>query len=233
MIFSDIQSLEPSAKIELFELDASSIGGDLLQFHGYPQTDSIWWQGKEYTPWPIKAEGFTKAGQGQQPSPTLSVGNVDGAISALCIAFDDLVGAKIIRHTTLGRYLDARNFTAGNPEADPNEEFPLDIWLIEQKTSETAEVVEFELSSPLDFNGVQVPRRQIIAGVCSWLSIGGYRGPYCGYTGAAMFDVDGNPVSDPAADRCSGLLGTGCKKRFGEYEELPFGSFPAADLIRS
>lgn len=233
MITADIQSLEASAKIELFELDASVIGADLLRFHGYPQTASIWWQGKEYTPWPIHAEGFTKSGQGQQASPKLQVGNVDGAISALCIHFDDLVGAKIIRHTTLGRYLDARNFPNGNPEANPNEEFPLDIWLIEQKTSEAAEVVEFELSSPLDFNGVQVPRRQIVANVCSWLSIGGYRGPYCGYTGAAMFDINGNPVSDPAADRCSGQLSTGCKKRFGEYEILNFGSFPAADLIRS
>jgi lambda family phage minor tail protein L len=232
MITADIQSLEPSAKVELFELDATIIGADLLRFHGYQQTASIWWQGNEYTPWPIQAEGFTKSSQGQQASPKLQVGNVDGAISVLCIHFDDLVGAKIIRHTTLGRYLDARNFPNGNVEANPNEEFPLDIWFIEQKTSETAEVVEFELSSPLDFNGLQLPRRPIIANVCWWLSCEGYRGAYCSYTGAAMFDKDGNPVSDPALDRCGGRL-SDCKKRFGEFEVLNFGSFPAADLIRA
>jgi lambda family phage minor tail protein L len=146
---------------------------------------------------------------------------------------DDLVGARLVRHTTLGKYLDAVNFADGNSQADPGEEFPLDIWFIEQKTSETNDEVDFELSSALDFNEVQLPGRQIIANVCTWLTKGGYRGPYCGYTGAAMFDRDGNPVSDPALDRCSGQLSTGCKPRFGEYQVLNFGSFPAADLIRN
>jgi lambda family phage minor tail protein L len=233
MITADIQALEPGAKVELLELDASEIGGDSLLFHGYAQAGAIWWQGREYTAWPIKTEGFSKIGSGQQAAPTLSVGNVDGTISSLCIHLDDLVGARLIRHTTLGKYLDARNFTDGNPEANPDEEFPPDVWFIEQKTSETNEIVEFELSSALDFNDAQLPGRQIIANVCVWLTKGGYRGPYCGYTGAAMFDKDGNPVSDPALDRCSGQLNSGCKKRFGEFEDLPFGGFPAAGLIRN
>jgi lambda family phage minor tail protein L len=46
-----------------------------------------------------------------------------------------------------------------------------------------------------------------------------------------MFDLEGNPVTDPARDRCSGLL-SDCKKRFGEYEPISFGGFPAADLVR-
>ncbi|MFJ2989949.1 phage minor tail protein L [Collimonas sp. NPDC087041] len=231
-ITADIQLLEPGAKVQLFVLDASEIGGDALYFHEYTQAGPIWWQGQQYAPWPIKTEGFAKISSGQQPAPTLSVGNVDGSISALCIYLDDLAGARLIRKTTLGKYLDAANFPGGNPDADPNEEFPPEIWFIEQKTSETSEVVEFELSSALDFNGVKLPRRQIVANVCWWLGCGGYRGPYCGYTGAAMFDKDGNPVSDPALDRCGGRL-SDCKKRFGEFEVLNIGSFPAADLIRS
>ncbi|PRC93095.1 phage minor tail protein L [Solimicrobium silvestre] len=229
MIKSDAQLLEVGEVVVLFELDATQIGGNYLKFHGYQEIGAITWQGKEYTAWPILAEGFART-SAQQPAPTLAVGNVDGAISALCIHFDDLVGAKLTRHTTLGKYLDAVNFSEGNPSADPSQEFPVDVWTIEQKTSETSEAVEFELASALNFQGTQLPRRQIVANVCTWLSTGGYRGTYCGYTGAAMFDKDGNPVASSALDRCGGKL-SDCKKRFGENNILNFGSFPAAGML--
>lgn len=157
---------------------------------------------------------------------------MDGSISALCVYFDDLVGAKLFRHTTLGKYLDAKNFPDGNPTADPNEAFPSELWYIEQKKAESNDVIQFELSSALDFNGVKLPRRQIVANVCWWLSSGGYRGAYCGYTGEACFDKNDKPVADPKLDQCGGRL-TSCKCRFGEHNPLPFGSFPAADLIRT
>lgn len=231
MITADIQKLEPGAKVELFELDAITIGGDILRFHGYTQTAAIWWQGKEYKPWPIEVSGFARSGDGQQPQPKLSVGNVDGSISSMCIYMDDLAGAKLIRHETFGQYLDAVNFPEGNPTADPTQEFPPDVWYIEQKSAETSEVVEFLLSSALDFEGVMIPRWQIVANVCWWLSTGGYRGPYCGYTGTAMFDKDDKPVDDPALDRCGGRMSS-CKCRFGENEVLNYGSFPGAGLIQ-
>lgn len=272
----DIQTLEPGERVELFELDATGIGGDLLRFHGHTQVGPIWWQGNEYAAWPIQGKGFARTGEGQQPTPSLSVGNVTGVISAMCLYLQDMVGAKLTRHVTLGKYLDARNFPPkpgegpslvldfaglmdvgsnptltldfqtnayqaaspyyavweGNPEADPTEELPAEVWYLEQKTEEDNVSVTWELASALDFDGVQLPRRQIIANVCPWLSIGGYRGPYCGYTGSAYFDKDDNPVADPALDRCGGRLRS-CKKRFGENNPLPIGSFPAADLIRS
>jgi lambda family phage minor tail protein L len=227
----DIQTLEPGELVELFELDATQQGGDILRFHGHTQVGSIWWQGNEYSGWPIQTEGFARTGEGQQPTPTLSVGNVEGSITALCLYLDDMVGAKLSRMRTLGKYLDAANFPDGNPSADPEEQLPPELWYIEQKTEETNETVTFELASALDFNGTQLPRRQIVANVCSWLTFGGYRGPYCGYTGSAYFDRDDNPVADPALDRCGGRL-TSCKRRFGENNPLPYGSFPAADLIR-
>lgn len=228
----EIQTLEPGEVVELFELDATAIGGELLRFHGHTKVGSIWWQGNEYSPWAIQAEGFARNGQGQQPTPRLSVGNVSGFVSALCLFLQDMVGAKLTRHRTLGRHLDAQNFPDGNPEADPSEEMPQEIWYIEQKIDETNESVTFELSSALDFGDVQLPRRQIVANVCMWLTIGGYRGPYCGYNGSAYFDKNDNPVADPALDRCGGRV-TSCKLRFGANSQLPYGSFPAADLIRS
>nr|DAH83231.1 MAG TPA: minor tail protein L [Caudoviricetes sp.] len=227
-IFADIQQLEVGEKVELFELDAGGIGGDELLFHGYEQLGSIWWQGREFAPWPIVVEGFSKTGEGQQPSPKLTVGDIDGSISALCIFLDDLVGAKLIRHITLGRFLDAVNFPDGNPDANPDEHLPAEIWFINQRTEDDGEHIEFQLATALDLDGLKLPRRQIIANLCSFE----YRGPYCGWTGVAFFDKSDQPVSERALDRCGKRISS-CKCRFGEFNELPFGGFPAADLMRA
>lgn len=106
---ADVQTLEPGALVELFELDATAISGDLLRFHAYTKIGSIWWQGAEYSPWPIMAEGFEMQ-PSKPPQPLLTVANIDGSITAACLQFQDMVGAVVIRHRTLGKYLDAVNF---------------------------------------------------------------------------------------------------------------------------
>lgn len=419
MITADAQQLEPGGRVTVYELDASSFGADQLFFHQHLQTGVIWWQGQEYGAWPIEATGFARTSD-QPPNPRLRVSNIDGRIGALCLMYDDMVGARIIRRQTLVKYLDAANFpplrnlvansnkpalapwvtqnanvtagplqsvdgitfanpavvasngaqfhrrntflrgsprmavgqtvtvtayfiygssnagrlhftnqTAGGakdsniqfsrgsmtpvasvggagtlsvlefrdlgggtfkivasitfldagtgtpsfgvgpnsatvganitllgmqvedgsagssfqitttspdydrqPTADPNEHFLDEIWFIERKVSEDFETVEFELATAIDLNGEQLPGRQIIAGTCGWLIRGGYRGPYCTYNGSAYFDINDNPVADPARDVCAGLVRS-CKKRFGENNPLPYGGFPAAGLLRT
>lgn len=230
-ITADIQSLEPGARFMGFELDASRMGADQLFFHAHRQETPIFWQGQAYGPWPVEATGFARTGD-QPPTPRLKVGNIDGSITAMCLMFGDLVGARLIRRQTLVKYLDAVNFPGGNPTANPTEHFQDEIWFIERKAAETDEYIEFELSTAADLNGEQLPGRQIIAGTCGHLIRGGYRGPYCGYTGSACFDINDNPVDDPALDVCAGLLRS-CKRRFGENEELPYGGFPAAGRLRT
>ncbi|GEM_PF-307693 len=418
MITADAQQLEPGGRVTVYELDASSFGADQLFFHQHLQTGVIWWQGQEYGAWPIEATGFERTSD-QPPNPRLRVSNIDGRIGALCLMYDDMVGARIVRRQTLVKYLDAANFppivnllnnsnnpaapnwsgfgttttalpaevadgitfvgpalvssgganwhrrqapmraptiaqagdqrvatvyfrfgtsnsarlvfgtavsgtaresvvrirpstgpslvnvsagpvevleykevgsgvrklvarityseagsgsiqfafgpdadpsgqnvvilgmqvengsvpsrfqtTTNNPvydrqpTADPNEHFLDEIWFIERKVSEDFETVEFELATAIDLNGEQLPGRQIIAGTCGWLIRGGYRGPYCTYNGSAYFDINDNPVSDPARDVCAGLVRS-CKKRFGENNPLPYGGFPAAGLLRT
>lgn len=109
MITADAQQLEPGGRITLFELDASSFGADQLFFHAHLQSGVIWWQGQEYGPWPIEATGFSRTSD-QPPNPRLKVSNIDGRITALCLMFDDLVGARVIRRQTLVKYLDGKNF---------------------------------------------------------------------------------------------------------------------------
>ncbi|ASK92623.1 phage minor tail protein L [Xanthomonas campestris pv. trichodesmae] len=230
-LLADIQTLEPGARVTLFELDATSLGADSLLFHAHLQTNPIVWQGQVYDPWPVEATGFERTSD-QPPNPRLRVGNIDGTITALCLLFDDLVGARLIRRQTLAKYLDPVNFAGGNPTADPEEHFPDEIWFIERKVSEDHTQVEFELATAADLNGEQLPGRQIIANTCSWIIRGGYRGPYCGYNGPPVADINDNPVSEPSLDVCGGKVRS-CKLRFGANNPLPYGGFPAAGLLRT
>lgn len=228
-IRADSVLLEPGSEIKLFNLDATMIdpAAGELNFHGHPHDDIITWQGVEYHPWAVEISGLAK--QGDRPAqPSLSVGNVGGAITSLCLLYDDLVGAVVTVKSTLSKYLDAVNFPEGNPTADPDEAFPDEIWFIDRKDHEDRNLVKWTLASALDFNGVLLPRRVIVANQCWWR----YRSAECGYAGPPVAKADDTPTDNPALDACS-RRESGCKLRFGEGSELPYGSFPAAGLVRT
>lgn len=246
---SDYQKLEPGNTVRLFEVDGSAFGLDeVLRFHAYnlshtPEeitaaggdnaklaAKSIWWQGKEYGAWPCQIEGLEMATSGSTAQPTLTLANLNGSITALCLRFEDMAQAKVTIHDTLAHYLDANNFPEGNPTADPEQE-KKQVYYIDRKSLENDETVEFELASPADLRGLQIPTRQIHS-LCTWCSRGWYRtGKGCDYAGTRYFDENGQPVDDPSQDKCGGLL-SDCQKRHGENNPVPFGGFPGAALIR-
>ncbi|MEH5745869.1 MULTISPECIES: phage minor tail protein L [Atlantibacter] len=250
MINSDYQKLEPGDTVRLFSVDGTAFGvGEVMRFHSHsiPHSEaeilaangnesklaakSIWWQGQEYKAWPCEIEGIEKSTGGESAQPVFRVANLDGSVTALCLAYDDMLQAKVTIHDTLAQYLDARNFPGGNPTADATQE-KLQVWYIDAKTSETSEVVEFALSSPMDLQGLMIPTRQLHS-LCTWCIRNKYRtGDGCDYAGTRYFDKNNNPVDDPSRDECNGTL-TACKLRFGEGNELPFGGFPGTSLIRS
>ena len=230
--YADVQQLEPGQLVDLFLLDTTMLAGDVRRMHGYTQVGPIIWQGQAFEPWPIQATGFELNSDGRPPAPVVTVANIGGMLGALARALDDLVGARFTRLRTFGRYLDAANFPAGNPTADPAEQLRPEVWYIEQRSRETSELVEFTLASPLNLNGAMLPGRQILANVCGWLKHGGYRGPYCNYTGSACFDARDQPVADPSLDQCGGRLES-CRLRFESIgQPLNFGGMPAADGLR-
>lgn len=246
---SDYQKLEPGNTVRLFEVDGSAFGLDeVLRFHAYnlshtPEeitaaggddaklaAKSIWWQGKEYGAWPCQIEGLEMATSGSTAQPTLTLANLNGSITALCLRFEDMAQAKVTIHDTLAHYLDANNFPEGNPTADPEQE-KKQVYYIDRKSLENDETVEFELASPADLRGLQIPTRQIHS-LCTWCSRGWYRtGKGCDYVGTRYFDENGQPVDDPSQDKCGGLL-SDCQKRHGENNPVPLGGFPGAALIR-
>ena len=227
-IASSIQSLQPSALIEVFELDMSvTTSGGKLYFHAGTNelSEPIIWQGVTYNPWPIAASGFDKNGQGKLPRPKLQVSNLDGIISAEVQSNEDLIGCKLIRRVTLARFLDAGNFTEGNPTADPNQHFADEMWYIDQKTFEDREIVEFELASAFDLMGVMLPNRQIVKNSCQWR----YRSAECGYTGP-YFDKNDAPTKLASADYCTKRLSS-CRARINYFANgiIAFGGFPGAN----
>ena len=229
-IRSEIQKLAPSAVIELFVLDLSLFSQGSVYFHAGTNSlqQRLTWQGKTYEAFPIQVEGFEFNGNGQIPRPKLKVANVTGAITAMVLIYQDLVGAKITRKRTLAKYLDAVNFPGGvNPTADPTAEFADDIYYIDRKSRETRDVIEFELAASFDLEGVNLPRRQIVQNVCPWR----YRSSECGYTGTSYFDANDQSVASSTQDICGKRLSS-CQARFGQNAELPFGGFPAAGLFR-
>jgi lambda family phage minor tail protein L len=155
------------------------------------------------------------------------VANITGLVSALARDYNDLVGATLTRKRTFLRYLDAVNFAAGNPSADPAQAFADEVWFVDRKASENRVLVEFELAASFDLAGVKLPRRQVVQNVCAWR----YRSAECSYAGGAVADLNDNPTTDLAADQCGKRLAS-CKQRFGIYAVLPFGGFPSCGLIR-
>ncbi len=115
---------------------------------------------EEYKARPCQVEGIEATTDGTSPQPKLTVANLDSSISALCLAYDDLLQAKVSIHDTMAQYLDARNFPQGNPTADPSQE-KLKVFYIDARSTETDEEVEFILSSPMALQGQMIPTRQL------------------------------------------------------------------------
>src|SRR5690349_1038373 len=229
-IAADIQRLDPGAEIRLYQIDMTGIGGGVLNYvPGTLDGQAVRWKGQPYIPLPIDADGFEKASQGSLPTPTLTVAK-DVLIAAAVVSFDDLRGARVIRWRTFVKYLD------GQPQADPNQHFPPDIFRIERKVLQNKTMIRWELSADLDQQGRQIPGRVATRNHCSWIyrhfSGGGFTyssSPHaCPYAGAAMFESNGNPTADPAKDRCGKRL-SDCRKRFGAVP-LPYGGFPGISM---
>ena len=179
-IFSSLQDINPSAIIELFTLQLSTAlhgANTLYRFHAGSNLNAngkIVWAGNEYLRFPVQASGFAFQ-KGQLPRPKIAIsngGNQGSSLASLSFsaillsvnettAGNDLTGATVTRIRTLAKFIDAVNFADGtNADADPNAEFPQEIYSIDRKSTETREIVEFELAAPTDLAGVRIPGRQ-------------------------------------------------------------------------
>lgn len=236
MISAEIQKLETSALLELYMLDLSQIAPALppeeqqIRFCAEANElgQPVVWGGFAYTPYPIKAEGFSLSAQGAPPRPTLGLMNINGVLTELCQAYQDLVQAKLYRARTFARFLDAVNFANGNPEADPTQYYPVDVFRVERKTEENDVYIEWEMRWPFDLQGVMLPGRFIAQNTCPTI----YKSAECGWVpvDGKYFDINDQPCA-LINDECSKKL-KGCESRFGAKAVLPYGAFPGAGMVR-
>ena len=239
-IFGELQKPAPSAIIELYQLELNTAQhGVDIKYYFHPGTQEgtgvpIVFAGQAYIPLPIKVEGFAFDGSGSLPRPTITVSNLFNVISGLIATLPaGLEGAKFTRIRTLAKFLDGENFEGGvNATADPTATFPEEIYFVDRKSSETREIMQFELASAFDMAGVRAPKRSCL-NMCQWV----YKSAECGYrpgqdlgkvvdgVSFKFFNINNEPVVDEAQDVCGKKLES-CKCRFGE-SDLPFGGFPS------
>lgn len=213
MLIRDIQQLSHDAVIALYELigfDPSS-PYDTLRFTNHA---GVRFGGLDYLAIPCEDEGYEFTGRGTLPRPKIRISNVNNFIGGFLAQYGDCLGATLIRRRTLAKYLDDR------PTADPNQEFPRDIYRVQQRTLKNKFVVEFELSAAIDLVEETLPRRPVVANTCMWR----YRSAECGYAGGAVAKADGSRTIYMGEDMCGKQI-SDCKLRFGAAT-LPFGGFP-------
>ena len=131
-VFDNLQSINPSAIIELFTLQLStSLHGanTIYRFHAGSNLNAngkIVWAGNEYLRFPVQASGFAFQ-KGQLPRPKLIISNATGLISSILLSVNetttgnDLTGATVTSIRTLAKFLDAVNFPGNtNPLGTPD-----------------------------------------------------------------------------------------------------------------
>jgi len=226
-VTSALQEIAPGALIELFQLELNVAQHGVAEtYYFHPGTNAngygeVVWNGQAYMALPIEVEGFEYSSQGTLPRPKMRISNILGTITTLILTLPEgLEGAKFTRIRTLGRFLDAANFSSGNAGADPFAEFPREIFFVDRKSAENRDVVEFELASGFDLAAIRAPKRQCIAR-CQWV----YRSTECGYTGTNYFAADDSPVGNANEDVCGKRVDS-CKARFGAKAVIPHGGFP-------
>ncbi|HGP0788159.1 TPA: phage minor tail protein L [Salmonella enterica subsp. diarizonae serovar 53:z10:z35] len=200
---------EQSAKVDLWEFDLTAIGGERYFFCKEPNEkgEPLTWQGRQYQPYPIKAQDFEMSGKGPSPRVSLVVSNLFGLVTGMAEDLQSLVGASVVRHQVYRKFLDAVNFTDGNPDASPEQE-AVARYCVEQLSELTTLTATFILASPTETDGSVFPGRIMLAEICTW----DYRDENCGYSGPPVADEFDKPTSDPEKDKCSHCM-KGCELR--------------------
>ena len=174
-IFLDSYQPDVGEYVELFMLDCRDLTGSeddvyyfttaldwgsLIQWKGinYPTINEI----VTYSALDIKAEGFQLSANGSLPQPTLEISNVSVPLLSVLKSYNDLVGAKVRRYRTLGKYI-------SGALADMMAHFPEDRYIISQKIEHDPVHIKWKLDCALDSTGTKLPSRLITKDFCPFV----------------------------------------------------------------
>jgi phage-related protein len=196
---------------------------------------------KSYAALPIEASGFEISSKGTLPTPKLSmVSSSDGDIYFVNFKMflrylNGLIGARVTRIRTFVKYIDGVNFYSNWNNAvnctsqvflniidetltppidfcpDPNAIFPKDVFYVDRKSVESKSLVELELASLIDVQGILLPARIVLEKKCFWQ----YRGEGCCYEynanktathGSATLPSLANPVANEKDEKIADIV---------------------------
>ncbi len=229
-IQEEVQRLEQDAIVTFCVIDATSIGGGIFRFT-HPRNGTITFGGHSYIPIDFETEGFEVRAEGEPSTPKITVQTTDSFVPAFVETLDDGRGAIFTRYRTYRMFLD------DGSDPDTSQIFPAEIYYIERKSKDdrTEGVIEWELSSVLDQEGMMFPTRQVVRGYCDYLyrrRVGGAWVPgTCPYADSRYFTRSGVSTGSPENDVCGKKL-SDCKVRFGENGVLPYRGFPGVGRVR-
>lgn len=210
--------------IELFDItlpgySSTSGAGKYYLCNGETDQDAvadtdIIFNGNTYLAIPIQITGIEFNSSGAYARPTLTIANIPNLTKTLDTdneavledlrvagtagieAFernDELIGTKVVYRKTLKSKLSS------------GEEFPSQTYYIDRVASENNIFVAFELASPMDIEGAQIPARMVIGRYCSWQ----YQGRADGLGGGCtypndstqhkLYDYENNDLGTPAS----------------------------------
>lgn len=237
----DTQRLSASALVELFTLDATSVGGGINRFSPEKESDgsAVAFSGVSYPFLNLKCEGFEWNGDGTLPRPKMTVSAINGTFYSLVLTC--LAGAQkgvifVRRDRTLAKFLD------GHEEGGKGYKFPADVYILARVVSMNKNTIQFELACPTDLPRCKVPARMMLRDMCACVyrrwDASAIAWVYdqttmaCPYTGTDLFTKKGAATTDYTQDDCGHRL-SDCVKRFKSYSALPFFGFPGVARARA
>lgn len=232
-IKTDIRKSDVGVIVELYDLDATILGGTLWHFtRNTNNGNSVVFNNITYLPLDFKFIEDEKSSE-TLPRPKIKISNVSMTVQSEIIAYNNLLGATVTRTRTLKKYLD------GESEANPSITFLPDVYIFHKLIAHNKQFIEWELRSPLDNYRTLLPKKQILREVCQYryrtysTTTSGFvydtQDP-CPYTGTDYFDNTGS-VSASADDRCGKRL-SDCELRFVPSAGIPFQGFPSVSKTR-
>lgn len=166
---------------------------------------------------------------------------------------EDVLGSVVLHRKTLLKNTYVYDDSSGNhytyedrvTKATPitpvplPKEFPSGRYILDRVAAENQIIVQFELASPFDIQGLKVPNRYIIGKYCPWEYKGVVDGSVksgCSWEndGGPYFDIDNNSTPNASEDVCGKTIQS-CKARFHNTDDsipLPFGGFPGSRKFR-
>lgn len=148
---------QTSPFIELFELDASFIGGSKYYFTPNLDVGPVKFNGITYTPMPVQTSGWELNASDTQPRPQLTVSNINSVFMSAVQTLGGLLNARVLRMRTFYMFLD------GQPTADPNAYIdPVDEYFIVQRTQMNKEAISWQLATPAEAFALKVPAGQFL-----------------------------------------------------------------------